>query len=83
MKIDTDGYENKILCGGINIIRKWKPMILIEIGDSLHRVGDDLDSFFNEMKALDYAIETLDDQKIGYKELKRMCEIECQMVLFK
>ncbi len=39
--------------------------------------------FFNEMKALDYAIETLDDQKIEYKELKRMCEIECQMVLFK
>ena len=45
MKIDTDGYENKILRGGINIIRTWKPMILIKIGDSLHRVGDDLDFF--------------------------------------
>ena len=32
IKIDVEGFENKVLAGGMNIISKFKPFILIEVG---------------------------------------------------
>jgi hypothetical protein len=32
IKIDVEGYEHKVLEGGINLISKYKPYILIEVG---------------------------------------------------
>jgi hypothetical protein len=32
IKIDVEGFENKVLKGGMNLISKYKPYILIEVG---------------------------------------------------
>lgn len=32
IKIDVEGYEYKVLEGGMNLIKKFKPFILIEVG---------------------------------------------------
>ncbi len=64
IKIDVDGYECKIIRGGKNIIEKFKPVIIVELGDTwLRSVGDSIESlysclessylFFNE---IDYSI---------------------------
>ena len=60
IKIDVEGAENLVLDGGVNLIRKYKPIILMEIH-----------SIFNMLKtceffgSVDYEIELLKEENDG------------------
>lgn len=55
LKIDTDGYDLKIIRGSINFLKQNKPVIFFEYDRSyLDAVNDDGLSIFNAIKELNY-----------------------------
>ena len=56
MKIDVDGYEYKVISGGKNAIKRFKPLILIELGKyTLKNVGDSLEELVGLLHSLGYS----------------------------
>ncbi len=55
LKIDTDGYDLKIIKGGMNYLEQWKPVLFFEYSRThLSEVGDDgLSSLWN-LRKIDY-----------------------------
>lgn len=64
IKIDVDGYEYKIICGGQRVIQKFKPILIIEMGDTwLRSVGDTIEKlhsllapFYSFYRDQDYSL---------------------------
>jgi len=56
VKLDVDGYEYKIISGGENAIRRFKPLILIELGKyTLKRFGDSLEALIDLLHSFGYS----------------------------
>jgi FkbM family methyltransferase len=56
MKLDVDGYECKIVKGGMNALKKFRPMMIIELGIStLKGVGDEPDKLIDSLMSLGYS----------------------------
>lgn len=55
-KIDVDGYEYKVIEGGVNSIRKFKPVMIIEVGRyTLENFGDSLEDLIDLLASLGYS----------------------------
>ncbi len=55
IKVDTDGYDLKILKGAADTIEKYKPVIFLEYDRKLfEQNGDDGPTFFAFLRSLDY-----------------------------
>ena len=55
MKIDVEGYEEKALLGGSEIIRKTRPLILLELcPENLRRIGSKPEFVFDLLHDLGY-----------------------------
>lgn len=57
IKIDTEGWEYFVLKGGINVINKWKPKILLEIEDChLTEAGLTKQMMYDFINSINYKI---------------------------
>lgn len=55
IKLDVDGYEYKVISGALETLRKFKPDIIMELGDySLRLVGDSIEELMTEIYSLGY-----------------------------
>ena len=55
IKLDVDGYEHKIIRSALEVIRKFKPLILLELGvENLESVGDNIVDMVNTLSNLGY-----------------------------
>ena len=72
IKLDTDGYEFKVLRGGRNTILNWKPPILCEFGCYLEKLGESPREFVNYIFALGYNVVSMDGQNVftSWKEIE-------------
>lgn len=56
IKIDTEGYEYKIIKGGINSIKKFQPVMVLEFGKTnIEGQGDTLEDLVNLLGSLGYS----------------------------
>ena len=62
IKLDVDGYEYKILQGGVNAIKKFKPVMVVEFGSyTLKECGDSLEKLIDLLNSLDYSFYSEED----------------------
>jgi FkbM family methyltransferase len=55
MKVDTEGFDTKILRGGLNFLKKVKPVLFIEYNrDNMDAIGEDGLSTLNILKEIGY-----------------------------
>ena len=55
VKIDTEGFEERIVRGGANTLKRHKPALYIEVNNQhLARYGDDVQSLFSVLRSLGY-----------------------------
>jgi len=65
IKIDVDGYEYKVIRGGYNSIKRFKPAIIIELGRlTLRKYGDNLEDLVDLLVSLDYSFYSDNDLKV-------------------
>ena len=62
VKIDTEGNELEVIKGGINTIRKWRPLLVIEI-EERHHPGESW-NIINFVERLGYKAEFFKDQAL-------------------
>jgi FkbM family methyltransferase len=59
IKIDVDGMDLKVLRGGQQTLARFRPRVIVEIGEyTLQAAGDSIESFFYFAKSLNYRIES-------------------------
>lgn len=68
LKIDVDGYELRVIKGGMQTISMYKPIIIIEIGETVERIGDHLDELVEALWSFRYSIYSNEPQKIKFTE---------------
>jgi len=55
LKIDTEGFEERIVRGGIDRLRQDRPIIYVEVNsDHLHRYGSTVSSLINLLREIGY-----------------------------
>jgi hypothetical protein len=72
LKIDVDGYELRVINGGKETITKHKPIILIELGVTVDRIGDKLEVLVETISSFGYTIYSIESsgiEKFHGKEL--------------
>jgi FkbM family methyltransferase len=65
IKLDLEGYELKALRGATVTIRKHRPLIVVETGPQLERVGDSHDEMVSLMAEWNYRCEDLPRERPG------------------
>ena len=56
IKLDVDGYEYKVIRGGVNSIAKFKPVMIIEFGKyTLREYGDSLEDLIDLLASIGYS----------------------------
>lgn len=56
VKLDVDGYEYKVLRGGLQTIRRYMPIMVIELGKyTLNNVGDNLEDVLDLLESIGYS----------------------------
>ncbi len=69
IKLDVDGYEYKVIQGGIHTIKKFKPIIIAEFGRcTLNEYGDNLEGLVDLLSQLGYAFYSEEDFREYSKE---------------
>ena len=64
LKIDVDGYEARVIRGGIATLRRDHPLLCVELAQStLDRLGDDLEVLLRTLREAGYAVYHLDSLK--------------------
>lgn len=56
VKIDVEGFELKVLRGAITTLKKYNPIIFLEVHPSLTHFGDSVEDLVEFLYALDYRI---------------------------
>jgi FkbM family methyltransferase len=72
IKIDVEGYENKVLDGGMHLISKYKPYILIEVGwGTNHPNWEECEKQYNKLFDIGYkkVIFTNDTEDILFEPI--------------
>lgn len=58
MKIDVEGFEHKVILGGLETLRKFKPVIFIEVSnENLLENGTSADRLLGEIENLGYELK--------------------------
>ncbi len=63
IKIDTDGYELKVIEGGLKTLTDFSPMIIIELGRTLNRIGDNVEDLINILIGLEYKFFSIPNKR--------------------
>ncbi len=64
IKLDVDGYEYKVIQGGINSIKKFRPVMIIEFGKyTLKEAGDSLEDLIDLLASLGYFFFSEENQE--------------------
>lgn len=71
IKLDVDGNEYSVLCGGINTLKRFKPLILIEIAPYLYK-QEDFISMLTIFKSLNYCFHDIKSNAILPLELNEL-----------
>ena len=70
LKIDTDGYELRVLEGGRQTISRHRPVIIIELSDYVGLIGDRLEQVTDVMTQLGYTFHSVETSaQFGRDEL--------------
>src|SRR5882672_431025 len=65
IKIDVDGYDYKVLSGALGTIKRFKPIVFIELCEyALQAKGDSILKIFSDLAQLGYAGFYEDSTKI-------------------
>jgi len=65
IKIDVDGYEYHVLKGAMSTIKKYKPLIIMELCPYvLNETGHDVDEIIEIFKELEYKISDMSSGKV-------------------
>lgn len=76
IKLDVDGYEVKVLKGGMNTLREFKPKMILELTlYNLDEYGDSLKELLDLLKSCDYDLKSQDGRKsipMKIEELKKI-----------
>jgi len=65
IKLDVDGYECKVIRGGVNTIKKFTPIMIVEFGKcTLERYGDSLGDLVDLLFSLGYLLYSIEDLKL-------------------
>lgn len=63
IKIDVEGFEMKVVQGAVETIKKYKPLMLVEIvNENLLEVGDSAAALVTLLSELGYSIIRIDDR---------------------
>lgn len=74
IKIDVEGFEPNVIEGAVSTIRKYKPLLFIEIDkDNLARQGVTIEQFFNRIVQLDYSIKKADGDDLSQNHYDIIC----------
>ena len=72
IKLDVDGYEQKVIRGAANILARFRPTLLIELSHyTLAEVGDSLGDLVSQLLALDYMIQA-DDAAVPFLDAEQV-----------
>lgn len=63
IKMDTDGFELRILTGAEETLRRFRPVMLVEIGRALGRVGDRIEDLCELLEGHGYKLHDLEDRR--------------------
>jgi hypothetical protein len=76
IKVDIEGAEMKFLKGAENILKRFEPILIMEVQDwSLNKFGSSSKELISFLKSLNYQVYTLDEKQIedynfpGYNNL--------------
>ena len=72
LKIDVDGYELRVIKGGKETNSKYMPMIIIELGVTVERIGDNLDVLVDTISSFGYAIYSIESTEIEKFDKKKL-----------
>lgn len=64
IKIDTDGYEARVLRGADQTLRRDRPTILLELGYLVADLGDSIEAMLDHIGDLNYAVFNGDGQRL-------------------
>lgn len=67
IKIDVEGYEEKVLLGGMTTLKKWKPTLIIEI--HAHELGKRI---YHLLRKLGYTIYNIHKEHIKADDIKNL-----------
>lgn len=60
IKLDTDGYEHKVMSGAARTIQQWRPFILCEFSEYIERVSGSAKDFIGLINHLEYDVVPMD-----------------------
>ena len=63
IKIDTDGFELKVIKGGLDSLVNFSPLIIIELGNTLNRVGDNIEDLIDILTGLNYKLFSIPNKR--------------------
>lgn len=61
LKLDVDGFEYRVLQGAEDLLRRDRPLVLLEIGYLIADKGDDIHTFLREIYRWGYLLVTQDE----------------------
>jgi FkbM family methyltransferase len=80
LKIDTDGYELRVLEGGRQTILNHRPVIVIELSKYVELIGDRLEQVMEVIAQLGYSFHSVDtSSEFGQAELLEAVREQCSM----
>jgi hypothetical protein len=66
LKVDVDGYDYKVLQGGVDLLKEFRPLIFVELCEyTLRAQGDSITDIFSLLQKLDYRPFYEDGQPIN------------------
>lgn len=67
-KVDVDGYDFKVLEGASNILRRFRPVVFVELCEyRLNEVGDSITKIRALMRDLDYQLDRMFGQNAVFR----------------
>ncbi|MDH5772794.1 MAG: FkbM family methyltransferase [Rhodospirillaceae bacterium] len=75
IKADIEGWELRMITGGLQTIKRFRPVIYLEMFDNcLQRAGDNMSSAWQTLSELGYKPHVLDSHTMGFVPLESIQE---------
>lgn len=49
LKLDVDGFEHRVLCGATRLLKRDRPLVLLEVGYLIEDKGDSISAFLSDI----------------------------------